>query len=121
MGVFSIATTLDAHDFAEQLENTIAIDDLVLNIIQVNVDFVKKEPKNENSKDSSWFNAISYLVKHGHSEQEVLNMSYGTFLQYIKEAQAIERQQIKSYAIATRVANHAKQQAWEKYLKQLDH
>ncbi|WP_018678243.1 hypothetical protein [Acinetobacter tjernbergiae] len=44
-------------------------------------------------------------------------MSYGAFLKYIKEAQAIERQQIKSYAIATRVANHAKQQDFEKYLK----
>ena len=118
MGVFSLATTLDANYFAEQLENTSAIADLILKIIQVNEDFFKKEPKGENSKDSSWFNAISYLIKHGHREEEVLNMSYGAFLKYIKEAQAIERQQIKSYAIATRVANNAKQQAWEKYLKQ---
>ena len=118
MGVFSLATTLDANYFTDRLENTEAIADLVLNIIQVNEDFFKKEPKGENSKDSSWFNAISYLVKHGHSKEEVLNMSYGAFLKYIKEAQAIERQQIKSYAIATRVANHPKQQAWEKYLKQ---
>ena len=120
MGIFSIVTTLVADSFIERKENIEAIADLVLKIIQVNEDFFKKEPKGENSKDSSWFNAISYLVKHGHSEEDVLNMSYGAFLKYIKEAQAIERQQIKSYAIATRVANHAKQQAWEKYLKQLD-
>jgi len=120
MGVFSLGTTLDADYFAAHLENTEAIADLVLKIIQVNEDFFKKEPKGENSKDSSWFNAISYLVKHGHSKEEVLNMSYGAFLKYIKEAQAIERQQIKSYAIATRVANHAKQSGWDKYLKQLD-
>ncbi|MCM1959036.1 hypothetical protein NCZ17_06580 [Acinetobacter modestus] len=118
MGVFSFATTLDANYFADRSENTEAIADMVLNIIQVNEDFFKKEPKAENSKDSSWFNAISYLIKHGHSEAEVLNMSYGAFLKYIKEAQAIERQQIKSYAIATRVAHHAKNQDWEKYLKQ---
>lgn len=119
MGIFSIVTTLDADYFTDRLENTEAIADLILKIIQVNDEFFKKEPKGENSKDSSWFNAISYLIKHGHSESEVLNMSYGAFLKYIKEAQAIERQQIKSYAIATRVANHAKNQAWEKYLKQL--
>ncbi|MEN4981582.1 hypothetical protein [Acinetobacter modestus] len=121
MGMLSLATTLVADSFIERKENIEAIADLILKIIQVNEDFFKKEPKGENSKDSSWFNAISYLVKHGHSEAEVLNMPYGAFLKYIKEAQTIERQQIKSYAIATRVANHAKQQAWDKYLKQLDH
>jgi len=120
MGVFSMVTTLDADYFTDRLENTEAIADLILKIIQVNEDFFKKEPKGESSKDSSWFNATSYLIKHGHSESEVLNMSYGAFLKYIKEVQAIERQQIKSYAIATRVANNAKQQGWDKYIKQLD-
>lgn len=121
MGVFSMVTTLDADYFTDRLESTEAIAELILKIIQVNEDFFKKELKGENSKDSSWFNAISYLIKHGHREEEVLNMSYGAFLKYIKETQAIERQQIKSYAIASRVANNAKQQAWVKYLKQLDH
>ena len=47
-------------------------------------------------------------------------MTYGAFIKYLNTAQEIERQQIKSYAIATRVANNAKQQGWDKYLKQLN-
>lgn len=48
-----------------------------------------------------------------------MNMTYGDFMHYLKEAQALERQQINSYAIATRVVNNEKQQRWNKY-KDLD-
>lgn len=120
MGVLSLATTLDANYFADRLENTEAIADLVLNIIQVNEDFFKKEPTGENSKDSSWFNAISYLIKHGHREEEVLNMSYGAFLKYIEAAQRNERQNIKNTAVAVRMAMNTSKQDWDKSIKQLE-
>ena len=120
MGVVSLTTSLDPNCFSEHLENTVAIADLMLKIIEVNNDVFKKEPKSENGKGSSWFKAFSYLINHGHRHDEILNMTYGAFLKYLNAAQAIERQQIKSYAIATRVANNAKQQGWDKYLKQLN-
>lgn len=120
MGVVSLTTSLEPNYFSEQLEKTVAIADLVLKIIEVNNDVFKKEPKSKNEKGSSWFKAFSYLINHGHRHDEILNMTYGAFMNYLKEAQALERQQIKSYAIATRVANNAKQQGWDKYLKQLD-
>ncbi|WP_336043893.1 hypothetical protein [Acinetobacter junii] len=120
MGAVSLTTSLDPNCFSEHLENTVAIADLLLKIIEVNNDVFKKEPKSENEKGSSWFKAFSYLINHGHRHDEILNMTYGAFIKYLNAAQAIERQQIKSYAIATRVANNAKQQGWDKYLKQLN-
>ncbi|ENV64259.1 hypothetical protein F949_01648 [Acinetobacter junii NIPH 182] len=120
MGVVSLTTSLDPNSFSEQLENAVVIANLLLKIIEVNNDVFKKEPKSENEKGSSWFKAFSYLINHGHRHDEILNMTYGAFLKYLNAAQAIERQQIKSYAIATRVANNAKQQGWDKYLKQLN-
>ena len=120
MGVVSLTTSLDPNSFSEQLENTVALADLVLKIIEVNIDVFRKELKSENEKGSSWFKAFSYLINHGHRHDEILNMTYGAFIKYLNAAQAIERQQIKSYAIATRVANNAKQQGWDKYLKQLN-
>ena len=124
MGVVSLTTSLDPISFSEQLEKAVVIADLLLKIIEVNNDVFKKQPKseneNENEKGSSWFKAFSYLINHGHRHDEILNMTYGAFIKYLNAAQAIERQQIKSYAIATRVANNAKQQGWDKYLKQLD-
>lgn len=120
MGVVSLTTSLDPNSFSEQLDNAVVIANLLLKIIEVNNDVFKKEPKSENEKGSSWFKAFSYLINHGHRHDEILNMTYGAFLKYLNAAQAIERQQIKSYAIATRVANNAKQQGWDKYLKQLN-
>ena len=86
----------------------------------MNEDFFKKEPKGENSKDSSWFEAFAYLINHGHRQDEVMNMSYGAFLKYLIAGHRVDHQQVKAYAIATRMANGAKQQGWDKYLKQLD-
>ena len=120
MGVVSLTTSLDPNSFSEQLENAVVIANLLLKIIEVNNDVFKKEPKSENEKGSSWFKAFSYLINHGHRHDEILNMTYGAFIKYLNAAQAIERQQIKSYAIATRVAKNAKQQGWDKYLKQLN-
>lgn len=120
MGVVSLTTSLDPNCFSEQLENAVVIANLLLKIIEVNNDVFKREPKSENEKGSSWFKAFSYLIKYGHRHDEILNMTYGAFLKYLNAVQAIERQQIKSFAIATRVANNAKQQGWDKYIKQLD-
>lgn len=120
MGLCSMVTTLHPNLFAANIEQTRAIAELVLKIIQVNDSFFKKEKKQQTGgKESSWFMAFAYLIKAGHRPDDIMNMTYGAFIQYLKEAQAIERQQIKSYAIATRVANNAKEKGWDKYLKQL--
>lgn len=123
MGVCSMTTTLDAKDFAKHPEQHALIAELILKIIQVNEAYFKKEKvySGQKTKDVSWFQSFAYLTKFGgHRPDDIMNMSYGAFLKYLDEAQAIERQQIKSYAIATRVANNAKQSGWDKYLKQLD-
>lgn len=124
MGLVAMVTTLSPKTFIENTAQTKAIAELVLKIIEVNEAFFKKEKKQSRSKNEtnevSWFHSFAYLIKSGHSHDEIMNMPYGAFIHYLKEAQALERQQIKSYAIATRVANNAKQQGWEKYIKQLD-
>lgn len=121
MGLCSMVTSLQPSVFSLNTAQTSAIAELVLKIIQVNEAFFKKEKKQQGSgKESTWFMAFAYLVKAGHRPDDIMNMTYGAFTQYLKEAQAIERQQIKSYAIATRVANNAKEKGWDKYIKQLD-
>jgi hypothetical protein len=120
MGICSMVTTISPESFEENLGQSTAIAELVLKIIEVNKEFFKKEEKETDSKDSSWFNAFAYLVKMGHKHEDIMNMSYGAFLQYIKEGHAVERQQVKFYAIAQRMAVGANKRDWEKYLKQLD-
>ncbi|MGR0306568.1 hypothetical protein [Acinetobacter beijerinckii] len=124
MGLVAMVTTLSPKTFIENTAQTKAIAELVLKIIEVNEAFFKKEKKQSRAKkdtnEVSWFHSFAYLIKNGHRHDEIMNMTYGAFMHYLKEAQSLERQQIKSYAIATRVANNAKQQGWDKYIKQLD-
>lgn len=120
MGMCSMVTTLSPETFIENAQQTEAIAELVLKIIEVNEAFFKKEGKEAESKDSSWFNTFAYLMKMGHRHDEIMNMTYGAFLQYLKEGHAVERQQLKSYAIAQRMATGSSRQEWEKYLKWLD-
>lgn len=119
MGLCSMVTSLDPKVFAANTAQATDIAELVLKIIHVNEAFFKKEKQQGSGKESTWFTAFAYLVKAGHRPDDIMNMTYGAFVHYLKEAQAIELQQIKSYAIATRVANNAKEKGWDKYLKQL--
>ncbi|WP_312049227.1 hypothetical protein [Acinetobacter courvalinii] len=122
MGLCSMVTSLQPNVFSSNMAQTSAIAELVLKIIHVNDAFFKKEKKQQQGggKESTWFTAFAYLVQTGHRPDDIMNMTYGAFIQYLKEAQDIERRQIKSYAIATRVANNAKEKGWDKYLKQLE-
>ncbi|MDO3663411.1 hypothetical protein [Acinetobacter higginsii] len=124
MGLVSMVTTLSPKTFIENTAQTKAIAELVLKIIEVNEAYFKKNKiQNRTKKETievTWFHSFAYLIKSGHRHDDIMNMTYGAFLHYLKEAQALERQQIKSYAIATRVANNAKQQGWEKYIKQFE-
>ena len=125
MGVFSLVTTLDADYFTKQLENTSAIAELILKIIEVNEDFFKKDelskrPTQQKTESASWFYSFQYLISCGHRPDDILNMSYGAFLKYIEAAQRNERQNIKNTAIAVRIAMQSSKQEWEKSMKQLE-
>ncbi|MBC69749.1 MULTISPECIES: hypothetical protein [Acinetobacter] len=119
MGMCSLVTTISPESFNENAGQSRMIVELVLKIIEVNEAFFKKDEKETDSKDSSWFEAFAYLVKMGHRHNDILDLSYGAFLQYLKEGHAVERQQVKSYAIAQRMASGANKRDWEKYLKSL--
>ena len=125
MGVFSLATTLDAEYFTKQLGNTSDIAKLILKIIEVNEDFFKKDelskrPTQQKTESASWFYSFQYLISCGHRPDEILNMPYGAFLKYIEAAQKNERQNIKNTAVAVRMAMNTSEQEWKKCINQLD-
>lgn len=121
MGLCSLVTSLDPEAFAKHIANQDAIAELVLKIIQVNEAFFKKEKQQSKSKtevnESTWFDSFQYLISCGHRPDDILTMPYGAFLKYIEASQKNEQKRLKSYAVAMRVANHAKQQDFEKYIK----
>ncbi|WP_336982571.1 hypothetical protein [Acinetobacter modestus] len=122
MGLCSMVTTLDPDAFTTNIQNRDAIVDLVLKIIQVNEAYFKKEKKKQSKKkddNQSWFDSFQYLVSAGHRPDDILNMPYGAFTEYMRSAQRRESQRLKSIAIATRAAYHAKQNDFEKFISGL--
>lgn len=125
MGLFSLATTLDAEYFTKHLGNKSDIAKLILKVIEVNEDFFKKDelpkrPTQQKTESASWFYSFQYLISCGHRSNDIMNMSYGAFLKYIEAAQRNERQNIKNTAVAVRMAMNTSKQDWEKSIKQLD-
>lgn len=118
MGICSLTTTLDVDHFMKHSGDIAAVSELVLKIIEVNEAFFKKEKEQHGQdKNVTWFDSFQYLIGCGHRHDDIMNMSYNSFLKYIEAAQKNEQKQLKSYAVAMRVANHAKQQDFERYLK----
>lgn len=123
MGVLSLTTTIDADYFTKQLGNTSDIADLILKITQVNEAFFKKEKQQSRSRsevnESTWFDSIQYLISCGHRPDDILNMSYGAFVGYLKAVQRLELQRLRLSAIATRAAS-AKSNDFDKFVSRLE-
>lgn len=123
MGLCSLVTSLDLNVFAGQADNHDAIAELVLKIIEVNEAYFKKEEKRakpRNKKEYSWFDSFQYLMSANHLNEDIMNMSYGAFVAYLKVAQRDENQKLRALATAVRMAQHAKKSDFEKYLKGLE-
>lgn len=123
MGLCSLVTSLDPETFSKHIGNQDAIADLILKIIQVNEAYFKEEkPKKqqrENQKKYSWFDSFQRLISDGHRQDDILNMSYGAFIEYLKAAQRRESQRLKTIAIATRAAS-AKNNDFDRFVSGLD-
>ena len=124
MEMGKMVTSLDPQAFSKHIANQDVIAELVLKIIQVNEAFFKKEKQQSRSRsevnESTWFDSIQYLISCGHRPDDILTMPYGAFLKYIEAAQKNERQNIKTTAIAVRIAMQLSKQEWDKSIKQLE-
>ena len=124
MEMGKMVTSLDPQAFSKHIANQDVIAELVLKIIQVNEAFFKKEKQQSRAKnevnESTWFDSIQYLIGCGHRPDDILTMPYGAFLKYIEAAQKNERQNIKTTAIAVRIAMQLSKQEWDKSIKQLE-
>lgn len=64
---------------------------LLKHVINVNGAYFKepkpRKQKKSSEEQSSWFDAFQFLIAHGHQHSEVMQMSYGCFINYLKAAQ----------------------------------
>ena len=95
-------------------------------VLQVNGAYFKEDqPKRRSRKqavkenDSTWFDSFQLLVSAGHTHTEIMNMTYGTYTEYLKSAQKDYRNKLAALTSVVRSAQHASAKDLKKFLEDL--
>ena len=91
---------------------------LVLNKAYFEQEDVKKI-QNKNDK-TTWFDSFQFLISKGHKHKDILNYSFGAFMEYLKAAQRHEQNHILSRSVAMRVAYHADKKGFSGYTSEVN-
>lgn len=126
------STQLIAHCLQHNIEQVIdlfkkegEINILLLDaVIKVNDAFFSEpKPKHRDDVDprkkSSWYDVFQLLISSGHTNTEIMNMTYGAFIGYLKAAQKAERRNLSSFAGIFRAAQHADKKGFDKLINEL--
>ncbi len=118
----SLTTKYDVNFFINIL-NTDAdkFISLFLDILTVNKAYFDQDDNNK-SKDKSettWFDSFQFLISKGHRHTDIMDYSFGTFLEYLKAAQRNERDSLLSLGNTMRVSYHADSKSYSKYIDEV--
>ena len=75
--------------------------------------------KNTDPQDTTWFDSFQALIRHGHTHSEVLKLSYGAFLAYLKAANKAYRRELSSQLSMARMAHHGDAKVVKKQMDDL--
>lgn len=128
LGLISLSIDRDAKDIERiMLQEQDRSFDLINAVIVVNDAFFdEREDKKEKHDDSvdpriktTWFDSFQLLISNGHTNAEIMQMTYGAFKHYLKAAQKAERRKMVNGAITARAAQHAAKKAFDDFTKNL--
>ncbi|QOW46930.1 MULTISPECIES: hypothetical protein [Acinetobacter] len=100
--------------------------ELFKDVINVNKAFfdqedAKKSKDKKAEKDkTTWFDSFQTLISKGHKHKDILNYSFGAFLEYLKAAQRHEKNYILSQSTTMRVAYHADKKCFSNYTSEVN-
>ena len=97
--------------------------DMLRAVLTVNAAYFKPEKPKRGAKQSNekvtWFDSFQYLIESGHRHDDIMNMSYGAYLQYVKAAQRSELRKMRSQVNLMRSAQHAQNREFKKLMEDL--
>lgn len=100
--------------------------ELFKDVINVNKAFfdqedAKKSKDKKAEKDkTTWFDSFQTLISKGHKHKDILNYSFGAFLEYLKAAQHHEKNHILSQSTTMRIAYHADKKGFSSYVSEVN-
>lgn len=99
---------------------------LLKHVIEVNGAYFKEEikpgPKKRKKKDKmeqTWFDSFQYLISYGHRPDDIMQMTYGTFTNYLKSAQKQQKDCAKFDSNVIRAAHHADKKGFATFQDEL--
>lgn len=120
----ALVTHLNQAELIQLAKNQVDFIRLIHHVLTVNQAYFKeKEPKRrglkDSAKDSTWFDSFQALIRHGHTHSEVLKLSYGAFLAYLKAANKAYRSELASRLNVARLAHHGDAKVVKKQMDDL--
>jgi len=97
--------------------------DLLKTVLLVNHAYFKYEKPKRGAKkqttESTWFDSFQYLISAGHRPDDIMNMTYGAFDQYLKSAQKDHKNKLQYLSSVIRSAHHANAKEFKKFFEEL--
>lgn len=115
----SLTTIYDVKYYSDLMSNEADMFlDIFRNVLNVNkAYFDQEDSKSQNKKsENTWFDSFQFLISKGHRHKDILDYSFGTFIEYLKAAQRNERNSLLIMGNAMRVSYHADKNAYSKYV-----
>ena len=98
---------------------------LLKTVLNVNHAYFKYEKpkrgrkKAAQSNESTWFDSFQFLISAGHRPDDIMNMTYGAFDQYLKSAQKDNKNKLQYLSSVIRSAHHANAKEFAKFFESL--
>ena len=119
ISTIACVTDLDNESLFKLAADEQAFKELLKAVLLVNQAYFKYEkPKHTAKKqtvESTWFDSFQYLISAGHRHEDIMNMTYGAFDQYLKSAQKDHKSKLQYLSSVIRSAHHANTKEFKKF------
>jgi len=124
ISTMACVTDLDDDSLLKLAINEQEFKQLLKAVLNVNHAYFKYEkPKRGSNKntqtESTWFDSFQYLISAGHRHEDIMNMTYGAFDQYLKSAQKDHKNKLQYLSSVIRSAHHANAKEFKKFFEEL--
>ena len=124
ISTIACATDLDNDSLLKLAANEQEFKDLLKAVLLVNQAYFKYEKPKRGAKktqttESTWFDSFHYLISAGHRHDDIMNMTYGAFDQYLKSAQKDHKNKLQYLSSVIRSAHHANAKEFKKFFEGL--
>ena len=126
--VISVITCVTDLDYEQLLKIAVIEEDfrqIIIAVLQVNGAYFEYEKpkrsarKTDKKVESTWFDSFQLLISAGHRPDDIMNMAYGAFDQYLKAAQKDNKNKLQYLASVIRSAHHANAKEFKKFFDEL--